>query len=362
MPPFLKTQVPLAPYTTLGIGGPAEYFAHVDTEEKLLATLAWAHGEGLPLTVLGGGSNVLVADEGIPGVVALVDLRGIEFREDGEAVLADVGAGETWDAFVETAVLRGLFGLENLSGIPGKVGAAPVQNINAYGASVGDVIVSVRARRREDGKEMTFDHDACAFGYRDSFFKTKEGSAYVITRVTFRLMRNADATIAYRSSSQSIARKLAEAGITAPTPVDVRAAVLDVRRNIGMLEGMYRSAGSFFKNTVVTKEVFERVRLIAKSQFAEKSARFAPWFWELPGGMVKLSTAFLMECTPYNKTNFSEERFRDTVSLSPLHTLSIVNVGGATASDVRAFAETIIAAVEETFGVRIEPEVRFLPE
>jgi UDP-N-acetylmuramate dehydrogenase len=293
--------------------------------------------------------------------VVHVCLTGVTYAEEGNGtVLVNVAAGEEWDVLVLDATSRGLWGIENLSGIPGRVGAAPVQNINAYGVSVGDVVVRVGTYHKETGECVSFTHDECRLGYRDSFFKTSEGSAYIITEVTFRLSTARDVHTAYRSSSQSIERYLTEKGITEPAPGDIREAVLQARRNIGMLPGMYQSAGSFFKNTIVTGGDFARIERVVAERHREKGEKLSPWHWNLPDGTVKISTAFLMECTPYNKTDFRGKTFKGTVGISPLHTLSIVNAGGATAEAVRAFGDEIVRAVEGEFGVRIEPEVCFL--
>lgn len=361
MPECITKDAPLAPYTTLGIGGSAEYLATVTNPDELGSVVAWAKEQELPLTVLGGGSNVLIADTGIRGVVLSMCMRGISYEKGEEGkVLAEVAAGEVWDSFVEDAARRGYWGVENLSGIPGKVGAAPVQNINAYGVSVGDVIVSVQAYDTREGKFVTLPHDACRFAYRDSLFKTDEGTKYIITGVTFTLTTERALQTSYRSSSQSIERRLKDAGIDTPSPLDLREAVLAVRRNIGMLLGMYRSAGSFFKNTIVSREEFLTIKAKVLEEHAEKNAVLSPWYWEMPDGMVKVSTAFLMECTPYNKTDFKGKTFRGTVGISPLHTLSLINAGGAHAEDVHAFVEEITRTIEKEFGVRIEPEVCYL--
>lgn len=361
MPHFVSKDVPLAPYTTLNVGGNAEYFAVVESVGTLREALAWAKQGNLPVTILGGGSNVLVPDAGIRGLVLRVELSGITYEEGGgESVLVRVCAGERWDDFVEGVAERGIWGLENLSGIPGTVGAAPVQNINAYGVSASDTIHAVTAVHRETGAEKTFSKDECRFRYRDSFFKSRAGSAHIITEVTFLLTGSRDVHTEYRSSSQSIARYLTEKNIAVPTPADVREAVLRARGNIGMLQGMFQSAGSFFKNTVVSRETFAHIEAVVSERHREKGEKLSPWHWDLPDGTVKVSTAFLMECTPYNKTDFAGKMFAGRVGISPLHTLSIVNVGGATATDVRAFAEVIIGAVFEEFSVRIEPEVCFL--
>lgn len=353
--------VPLAPLTTLQIGGPAEYFAEVHTFAELQELTHWAHQEGLPVFVLGGGSNVLIHDTGVPGLTLVMKIQGITYEssKDG-SVLAKVAAGESWDAFVSDTTEKGLWGLENLSGIPGKVGGAPIQNINAYGVSVGDTIVSVEALHRGTNEFRTFSASECQFGYRDSFFKTEIGKEYIITQVTFLLSKAQKVQTSYRSSLQSVERYLEEHSIATPTSENIRDAIIAVRKRIGMVEGMYRSAGSFFKNVVVRADEFASIKNIVAEQHVAKEKKFSPWHWELPDGMVKISTAFLMECTPYNKDDFKEKTFHECVGISPVHTLSLVNVNNAQAEDVRAFVEVITNAIEKEFGIRIETEVCFI--
>jgi UDP-N-acetylmuramate dehydrogenase len=361
MLPSISKGVPLAPLTTLQIGGPAEYFAEVHTLAELQELTHWAHQEGLPVFVLGGGSNVLIHDTGVPGLTLAMKIQGITYEsgKDG-SVLAKVASGESWDEFVSDTTKKGLWGLENLSGIPGKVGGAPIQNINAYGVSVGDMIVSVEALHHGTNESRTFSASDCQFGYRESFFKTEVGKEYIITGVTFQLSKTQKIHTSYRSSLQSVERYLAEHAITAPTSENVRDAIISVRKRIGMVEGMYRSAGSFFKNVIVRADEFVQIKNIVNEQHAAKEEKFSPWNWELPDSMVKISTAFLMECTPYNKDDFKEKTFHGCVGISPVHTLSLVNINNAHADDVRAFAEVIIDAIEKEFGVRIETEVCFI--
>lgn len=355
--------VPLAAYTTLRVGGTAAYFYKLTDESLLSRVSEFAVEVGLPLWVLGGGSNVFIADGLIERVVVKSELKGITYIPDrvtGE-MLVTAAAGEPWDAFVEQTVANGLSGLENLSGIPGTVGAAPIQNINAYGAQVADVIDSVRVFDTATGMIRTISNAECRFGYRDSVFKTPAGISYIVTAVTFRLApEGVVANVSYRSASQSIEKYLQEQGIAKPTLHDIRKAILHVRSNIGMLEGQFRSAGSFFKNTVVSKDDFARIESIVKTEFCELNEKLSPWYWLLPTGDVKVSTAFLMECSPYNKHTYGERRWNGVVGLSPKHSLSVVTEEGATADDVRTFVTEIITAVEKIFTVKIEAEVNFI--
>jgi UDP-N-acetylmuramate dehydrogenase len=361
MPHGISKNVPLAPRTTLGVGGNAEYFAEVKTITELNAVLEWAKNEHITSTILGGGSNVLIDDAGVPGLTIGMKIQGITYvpGEDG-FVYVTAAAGESWDAFVSDTTKKGLWGLENLSGIPGQVGAAPIQNINAYGASVADLIVSVDVLHCVTTERSTFHQVDCRFGYRDSFFKTEKGKEYIVTGVTFRLSKTKKMQTSYRSSLQSVQRYLEEHAFTEPTPEHIREAIIAIRKNIGMLEGMYRSAGSFFKNPILNSDTFKRVQQIVTERHTEKEKKFTPWYWELPHDVVKVSTAFLMECTPYNKNDFREKTFRGRVGISPVHTLSVVNVHDAQAEDIKAFVEEITNAVEKEFGIRIETEVCFI--
>lgn len=358
-----EKDVPLAPHTTLQVGGVAAYFHRLVKEDDLVALVGFAEENEVPVTVLGGGSNVLFADGRIERLMIKNELRGISFEEDKESksILVTAAAGEPWDAFVEMLVSRGLSGLENLSGIPGTVGAAPIQNINAYGAQVAEVIDSVRVFDPVILGFRSLNRMECQFGYRDSLFKSPAGARFIVTNVTFRLApAGEDVNLSYRSASQSVEKYLREQGIAKPALLDIRNAILHVRSNIGMLEGQFRSAGSFFKNTIVSAEDFARIENIVKTQFAELHEKFSPWYWSLPDGKVKISTAFLMECSPYNKRTYGEKRWNGVVGLSPKHSLSVVTEEGATAAEVREFVTEIVTAVEKIFGVTIETEVNFI--
>ncbi len=362
MPSTVREKVPLAPYTTLGIGGVAEYFVDLEHISLFTDVAEWAREKKLPITILGGGSNVLIADEGIQGLVIHMRTTGVRvLHEDEDTVVIAAAAGESWDTLVNFAAESGYWGLENLSGIPGSVGAAPIQNINAYGISVGDSVSHVQAVNLLTLEEVSFSKEECAFQYRDSFFKSEKGREFLITTVNVVLQKRRGAVLKYRSSSQSIERLLSEEGITDPTPRDIRRGILHMRRNIGMLLGMYQSAGSFFKNVLLSQEEFTRLAEIVAAKYGEKSGILSPWHWEVEGGLYKVSTAFLMECTAYNKTDFKEKSFRGVVGISPGHTLSLVNQGSAHAADVRAFAKEIQETVHATFNILIEPEVLFLP-
>ena len=357
----IQPNVPLAPYTTLKVGGVARNFVVVRDTKEVRAAYRQAPPTAMPPFILGAGSNVLISEGSLKRLVIKNEIKGISFEEsiDG-TVMVRAGAGAGWDELVETVVNRGLSGLENLSGIPGTVGAAPVQNINAYGATVADVITSVEVYDGVTDTYKTLSAAECHFGYRDSIFKQTDGKSLIVLFVTFKLTKSATVNISYRSSSQSIERYLSEKNITTPTAADVRTAVLQARSNIGMLLGQFRSAGSFFKNTVVSAKQFELVEAIVSKDFTDISERLTPWHWSLPTGEEKIATAFLLECSPYNKHTYGIKRFREVVGISPLHSLSIVTFAGATATDVQEFVEEIKHSIKSIFGVTLETEVDYI--
>lgn len=357
----IKRRVSLAQYTTLHVGGVADYFVTVSTMKELREAWHFARVHSVPVIMLGGGSNVLIAEGEIHNLVIKNELRGIQFDQDGsDRVLVTAAAGEPWDSFVAKTTEQGLSGLENLSGIPGTVGASPVQNINAYGVSVADTIVSVEVYDGILDEVRVLKTNECTFGYRDSLFKKSQNKHLVVTAVTFALSLAPITNLTYRSSSQSVERYLQEKNITTPQSKDVREAILHVRHNIGMLEGQFRSAGSFFKNTIVTKNQFAHITEIVTRDYFETSEKLSPWYWHLPTGEVKIATAFLLECSPFNKHTYGNKRFNGVVGMSPLHSLSVVTEEGATATDVLAFVDLIKESIKKVFEVELQVEVDFI--
>lgn len=356
----IQRKVKLDSYTTLGVGGTAEYFYRLREEGDLNSLYEAVKESDLPVFFLGGGFNVLIKDGVLERFVIKNELKGVEFDDCGDYTRVKVGAGENWDELVAMCVEKNLGGLENLSGIPGSVGASPIQNINAYGATVADVIESVQVFDLESGEKKTLSKEECRFAYRDSVFKHDEGKNFLVTSVNFCLKKNVDVNLSYKSSSQSVKKYLEDKNITTPTLKDVREAVLFVRKRIGMIEGCYRSAGSFFKNTILNSGDFARVKAVVERDYSELNEKNSPWYWELPDGQVKVSTAFLMECSPYNKATFGTKRYKEVVGISPLHSLSIVTEEGASAQDVSEFVAMIKNSVKEIFQVEIETEVCFI--
>ncbi len=342
-----REQVPLAPFSTLGVGGPARYFAEARTERDLVAAVDWAARRGLPLRVLGGGSNLVVADAGVEGLVLRVALRGVTSRPAAGSVEVTAAAGEPWDALVAEAVARGWAGLECLSGIPGLVGATPIQNVGAYGQEVAETVAAVRALDRAAGRIVSLPAEACGFAYRDSAFKSATPDRYVVLAVTYRLAPGGPPAVRYAE----LARHLEARGAARPSLADVRAAVLAIRRAKSMVlddpgDENRRSCGSFFVNPVVSAEDAARV--------AARAGDAAMPRWPEPDGRVKLSAAWLIE-----RAGFRRGERDGPVGLSSRHALAIVAHEGARARDVVRLARRIRAGVEARFGVRLVPEPVF---
>ena len=342
----VRERAALAPYTTLGVGGPARWFVDATDEATLREALAWSRARGVALRILGGGSNVVVADAGIEALVVRVGLRGVTTREVGHVVDLTAAAGEPWDDLVALAVARGWAGLECLSGIPGLVGATPLQNVGAYGQEVSDTVVAVRALDTTAGEAVTLSPAECGFAYRDSAFKSRELGRYVVLAVTYRLRPGAAPTLGYADVERAVAAR----GLTAPTLADVRASVLAIRRTKSMVldpgDPNRRSCGSFFTNPIVTAADAEQVARRAGEAMMPR--------WPQADGGVKLSAAWLIERAGYRRG-----QREGAVGLSTAHALAVVAHDGARAADVLGFARRLQASVAERFGVRLalEPAV-----
>ena len=348
----LKEKVPLAPMTTLGLGGPARYFADVTDIEALLAGVDWADSQGVPLFVLGGGSNIVVADSGFPGLVLRVCIRGIETKLEGDSVELTAGAGEDWDPLVGRSVANNWAGLECLSGIPGRVGATPIQNVGAYGQDTSETLIWVEAFDLNTRKLVRLSAADCEFGYRTSRFKTRDRARFIITRVSYRLKVAGAPAIRY----PELQRHLGELGLTTPTPADVRESVLAIRRRKAMVidanDPDSKSVGSFFVNPTLTHQQFELV----KSQ----AARLIRGEEEIPsypadGNLVKLSAAWLIE-----RAGVGRGYVHGNVGTSTKHALAIINRGSGSAREVVELKELIQSRVLDAFGITLTPEPVFV--
>jgi UDP-N-acetylmuramate dehydrogenase len=341
---FLE-EVPLAPYTTFQIGGPARWFAEAVSEDDIAAGIAFAAERKLPLFILGGGSNLLVSDSGFSGLVLRIALRGITSTEESGRSIIFAAAGEDWDDLVAYAVAAGLAGVECLSGIPGTVGGTPVQNVGAYGQEVSQTIVTVRAFDRKALQFMDLAASDCGFSYRRSIFNSSQRDRYVVSRVHYMLRKDAPANFVYAD----VARYFAARNVTAPTLAEVREAVRSIRAQKGMLlmtgDADCRSAGSFFKNPVVPASVVDS---LAQDLGVDKQSIPA---YPAPQGEVKLSAAWLIE-----RAGFARGYALGKAGISSRHTLALINRGGASASEVTALRDQVIAAVASRFAVRLEPE------
>ncbi|XXU61372.1 UDP-N-acetylmuramate dehydrogenase [Sorangium sp. So ce1078] len=351
----------MAPLTTLGVGGPARFFAEADGEAAVVEAFRFAEARGVPLFVLGGGSNLLVADRGVDALVLRVRVRGVEVvRGDGGAggddgrgprVLVRAGAGEGWDDLVARAVAEGWAGVECLSGIPGDVGATPIQNVGAYGQEVAETIAEVQAIDRATGAAAVLAGADCGFGYRDSRFKRAWRGRYVITAVTFALRPGGAATVRYPELQRALA---APPGGAAPPLAEVRSAVLALRRGKSMVldpgDENGRSAGSFFMNPTLDADAAAGAlaRIEAAGVLAPGEA--IPQY-PAAGGRVKLSAAWLIE-----RAGFVKGTRHGAAGISTRHTLALVNRGGATAAELLDLARRVRRGVLDRFGVALSAE------
>ena len=343
----LQENVSLAPLTTFKIGGPARFYVEARTIGDVQDAVSFAGSRDLPLFVLGGGSNLLVSDTGWPGLVLRAAISGIEQRsghdEDGKT-LFDVGAGESWDRFVSHAVIARCAGVECLSGIPGSVGGTPVQNVGAYGQEVSETIASVEVFDLKEGQVRELCREACGFSYRSSIFNTTERGRFIILRVTYALEPEGAPHLEYADLKRHF-----EGRETMPNLAETREAVRHIRALKGMLivpgEPDCQSAGSFFKNPVLSEE--QHLELIKR---AKARGLTVPSYPALETHK-KVSAAWLVE-----RSGFVKGHGFGQVGISSKHALAIVNRGGASAAEVMALKEQIQTRVEQIWGVRLEPE------
>lgn len=346
---LLEENKPLAPFTTFGIGGPARWFVEAATEDEIVEAAEWAREKGTKLFVLGGGSNLLVSDAGFDGLVLRIGLKGISSdpAENDFEKIYHAAAGEEWEHCVQQTIEDSCSGLECLAGIPGTVGGTPVQNVGAYGQEVAPVIHRVRAYDRSERVFVEFTAAECDFSYRRSRFNTRDRGRYIVTRVDFRLTPDGAPTVRYADLQRALD------GNENPTLTDVAAAVRRVRQSKGMLlvdgDPDCRSAGSFFKNPLVTEEQFAVI--------AAQTATTPPCFPagpEAEPGRVKVPAAWLIE-----QAGFSKGYTLGNAAISSKHTLALVNRGGsvdATAAEILALADRIAKTVEARFQVQLQRE------
>ncbi len=357
----------LADFTTLGLGGPAKTFVSASGEDTLTAAVRSADAAREPVLVLGGGSNLVIADAGFDGTVIHVNTRGVSYapaQDSPDHVDVTVAAGEDWDDVVAATIAEGLAGLECLSGIPGRAGGTPVQNVGAYGHEVAEVIAQVRVYDRQEDRIKTIPNDLCTFAYRTSLFKSgrpesvvswADGPAagvpqprHVVLDVTFRLARQSLSTpVTYEELAGELGVTMGEQAGAG----EVRSAVLKIRARKGMVlnpgDPDTRSAGSFFTNPVLTAGEFARVQAAAAGR-GDGQVRSFP----AEDGLVKISAAWLIEHSGFARGYGSPGRAR----VSSKHTLALVNDGDATTADLLGLAREIVGGVRAAFGVTLTPE------
>jgi UDP-N-acetylmuramate dehydrogenase len=342
----IQCDVPLAPLTTLELGGPAKYFVRADDETSLADALRWAADEEISAAILGGGSNLIVPDEGYDGLVIHMGISKVEFGTGGTVT---AGAGVPWETVVDGAVSRDWAGLECLTGIPGSTGATPIQNVGAYGQEVAEAIAGVRVLRRD---ALTFEEFApadCAFGYRDSLFK-REPERFIVCAVRLALRPDGAGTVRYAELAKSIGSDA--------TLSDIRNTVLDLRRRKSMVldpdDPNRRSAGSFFLNPIVTAAEAQRVVEQAVREELVGAPNEVPHY-PAGEGQVKLAAGWLIE-----KAGIAKGTRRGAIGVSTHHALALVHHGGGTTAELLAFADEVRTRVRDQFGINLEREPRLL--
>lgn len=335
----IQENIVLANHTTLHIGGVARYYVEVASREALLEAVDYAKERELPVLFLGGGSNLLISDNGFSGLVIKNSILGVEADEESQGILLRVGSGETLDEVVAYTVDKGWWGMENLTSIPGTVGATPVQNVGAYGVEVGDLIKGVRAVNIETKEEKFFSNTECEFGYRDSFFKTEVGKRFFITEVELYLSTEVKQNISYTDLKKIFGDD------TNPTQKEIREAIKKIRAQKFPDWTKVGTAGSFFKNPLVTKEHYERLHM----EYPDLPG------YDSEGGMVKISLGYVLDKVCGLKG------YRDgKVGLSEAQALVLINYEDAGAEEVKHFVEKIKEKVFEKTKIKIYPEVIFV--
>ncbi len=352
----IQENINLAPYTTMKIGGRARFFVRAESENDVIEALKFAAERSVDVFVLGGGSNVLISDRGFEGLVLQIGILSSKFQVPSSELgvvlnsklgtvnskLVTAGAGEDWDGFVAFCVERDLAGLECLSGIPGFVGGTPVQNVGAYGQEVAESIVSVRCLDRQSLEIVELSSEECGFLYRKSIFNSTAVGRFIVLSVTFSLVENGEPKIAYKDIRECFADRK-------PTLAEVREAVLTIRRAKSMVidpdDPNSRSAGSFFRNPVVSNDEFAKIR---------ESFPGAPGF-VVDEQNMKVPAAWLIENSGFHK-GFALGK----AGISSKHTLAIINRGGASSGEIVALKDYIQATVEQHFGINLQPEPIFV--
>lgn len=335
----IQEDISLAEYTTFYIGGAARYFTTVASQSQLKNALEWGTAESVPLFILGGGSNLLVSDDGYAGLVVKIDIGGVEYETDAGEVMVKAGAGVNWDRLVQDTVRRGLWGMENLSGIPGTVGAAPIQNIGAYGQEVADTVRWVEAMHKETQEVKRFANEECEFEYRSSFFQTDAGAEWVITRVAFVLDPAGSPNRSYTDLQDYFASEYE------PSLSEMREAVVDIRADKFPDLDAVGTAGSFFTNPIVSKEKFAALQ----DMYPKMPG------WEMKDRQIKIPFAWILDHVFDLKGEC-----RNDICFFQKQPLVVVNYGEGTAEDIQALASHVRARANDELGLAVEREVTTL--
>ena len=340
----IQENVSLAGYSTMGLGGQARALTTIEGRMELLEALSWAQSNQLPVMMIGGGSNIVWRDEGFPGLVIVNKLQRYEtFEEDETNVYVTAGSGEIWDVVVERTAQAGLTGIEALSLIPGTAGATPVQNVGAYGQEISQTLTTVEAFDTQARDFVNIPASECAFGYRTSRFKTTDHGRFFITAITLHLTRG-NPKPPYYGSVQTYFQ---EHDITDVTPMVLRNAVVDIRRNKLPDPALVRNNGSFFSNPILSTDDMVRIR----AGFPDIPS------WTMPDGRVKIPAAWLIE-----QAGFKDYHDPETgMATWPTQPLVLVNENAKSAADVISFRQKVLDAVADKFGVMLEQEPELLP-
>ena len=339
----IRHNVSLREYSTMRLGGTATHLTEVNSRDELRQAAAWAEERRLPAVVIGGGSNIIWRDDGFPGLVIVNKIMGFEMRQEGHDFYITVGAGENWDSVVERAVAQGLTGVEALSLVPGTAGATPIQNVGAYGQEIARTLVSVEAYDSETRQMTTIVGEDCAFGYRTSRFKTTDRGRFFITAVMLRLTRANPEPPFYPAVQQYLVGH----EIQQPTPAIIREAVIAIRRAKLPDPARVANNGSFFANPVVDQAAFNRLQ----ATYSDLPS------WPTTHGRVKLSAAWLLE-----QAGFKDVHDEATgMATWPTQPLVLVNERATSTTQLLAFRQKILDAVEQKFGIRLEQEPEILP-
>lgn len=353
----IRENISLSQFTTLHLGGAARYFCNCSSVDDLRSALQFAREKGLRSHILGGGSNTIFADDGYNGLVIKMGLKGISFVHDGNDVLISAKAGEDWELLVAITVEKGLAGIECLSGIPGLVGATPIQNVGAYGQEVRDTIEAVKVVERETLEEKIFRTSECRFSYRESRFKLEDAGKYIVTEVIFRLKKNGRPSTQYPEVQTMIERSVLLSSLAdgKESLSAVREIVLSLRRNKSMVldpnDPNTRSVGSFFLNPIVDKEMLSTINDQWK---VIGDGTPVPTFSF--GDKQKIPAAWLIE-----HSGFKKGYKKNGVGISENHTLALVNYDGTTDVLLR-LAEEIQHGVEKVFDLRLQLEANVIPQ